>query len=224
MLACHSFFLFPIRIRKVMMEQVTAELAHVQAERRRLEKHFRKQERRRCLRRDRAWRVASIAFCHVPTAGQAISTAILRKYGDCIDMGVDECAMEIERRFLEARVDDLARWLEWTADVPPAELLEAKRLVEEARLLAWVQDQNSIQGISPPPLFVWEKHCALSIENSSAADARASAHRPPRSAGGKMGAAISPALGPHHGPLASEGHSPRRHHAKKRFAVRWERN
>ena len=168
-----------------MMEQVTAQLAHVQAERRRLEKHFRKQERTRCSRRDCAWRVASIAFCHVPTTGQAISAAILRKYADCIDMSVDECVMQIERRFLEARVDDLARWLEWIADASPAQLLEAKRLVEDARLLAWVQDQNSKQGISPPPLFVWEKRCALSIDNSSAADARASAHRPPRSAGGK---------------------------------------
>ena len=174
MLVCHSSFLFSLRIRKVVMQQVTAQLAHVQAERRRLEKQLRKQERTRCLRRDRAWRVASIAFCHVPTAGQALSAAILRKYADCIDMSVDECVMEIERRFLEARVDDLAQWLEWTADASPAELLEAKRLVEDARLLAWVQDQNSKQGISPPPLFVWEKRCALSIDNSSAADARAS--------------------------------------------------
>ena len=99
-------------------------------------------------------------------------------------MSVDECVMEIERRFLEAQVDDLAQWLEWTADASPAELLEAKRLVEDARLLAWVQDQNSKQGISPPPLFVWEKRCALSIENSSVADARASPHRSPRSAAG----------------------------------------
>ena len=62
------------------------------------------------------------------------------------------------------------------------ELAEAKRLVEDVRLLSWVSTQNSAQGVAPPPGFVWEKRCALSIENSSKQDRRAWSCRPPGSA------------------------------------------
>ena len=60
--------------------------------------------------RERAWRVATIAFCHVPTAGEAIATAVLRRYRACMDVDVAECTLEIEKRFLETPVDKLAQW------------------------------------------------------------------------------------------------------------------
>ena len=98
------------------MEDVSAQLKHLQAERRRLEKQVRSKEKTGQLRRERAWRVATIAFCHVPTAGEEISKAVLRKYGDCIDMDVAQCTSEMEKRFLETPVDKLAQWLDWEAD------------------------------------------------------------------------------------------------------------
>ena len=139
------------------MEDVSAQLKHLQAERRRLEKQARSKEKTGQLWRERAWCVVTIAFCHVPTAGEEISKAVLRKYGDCIDMDVAQCTSETEKRFLETPVDKLAQWLDWEADIPEAELLETKRFVEEVRLLAWVRAQNSVQGVSPPPLFVRDK-------------------------------------------------------------------
>ena len=82
-------------------------------------------------------------------------------------------------------MDKLAEWLKWTGDTLQAELMETKRIVEDVKLLSWVRSQNSAQGVSPLPQFVWEKRCLLSIENSSEPDARASSHRPHRSAGAK---------------------------------------
>ena len=202
--------------RERAMEQVSAELARVQAERRRLQKLTWDKEKTRRLRRERAWRVATIAFCHVPTAGEGIATAVLRKYGVCIEMDVAECTLEIEKRFLETPVDKLAQWLDWTADTPQAELEEARRLVEEVRLLSWVQAQSCTQGVSPPPQFVWEKRCVLSIEDSSKPDARAASHRPPRSAGArKWVQRFRRRLGPGHGTLASKRHADGRHHASQ---------
>ena len=106
------------------MEDVSAQLKHLQAERMRLEKQARSKEKTGQLWRERAWCVVTIAFCRVPTAGEEISKAVLRKYGDCIDMDVAQCTSEMEKRFLETPVDKLAQWLDWEADIPEAELLE----------------------------------------------------------------------------------------------------
>ena len=91
-----------------------------------------------------------------------------------MDVDVAECTLEMEKRFLDTPVDKLAQWLDWTGDTPQAELMEAKRIVEDVRLLSWVQSQNSAQGVSPLPQFVWEKRCFLSIENTSELDEKAS--------------------------------------------------
>ena len=126
------------------------------------------------LRREHAWRVATITFCHAPTTGEAIATSLLRKYEECIGMNIAACTFQIEKRFLEMPVDKLALVLDWTTDTPRGELAESKRLVEEVRLLSWVTSQNCTQGVSPPPQFVCDKRCFLSIENSSDPDSRAS--------------------------------------------------
>ena len=167
------------------MEPFKAELARVNAERRRLQKQAYDRDTRLRARRDRALRVGLIAFCHDPAAGSSIATAIMRKYRDWVALNVADCAAELESRFRDRPVETLAQWLDWEGVAPLQEMLEAKRLVEEVRLLSWVQTQNNTQGASPPPQFVWEKLCALSIEDNSEIDARASAHRPPRSAAAK---------------------------------------
>ena len=73
------------------MEQVSAKLARLQAERRRRQKQARDKEQTRRGRRERAWRVATIALCQVPTAGEAIATAVQRRYKICMDVDVAEC-------------------------------------------------------------------------------------------------------------------------------------
>ena len=167
------------------MDHVSADLARVKAERRRLTKLAWHLDNAKRVRRARAWRVGTIAFCHVPMAGESIATAIVCKYGDAITTDETECALELERRFLNTPVDMLAQWLDWIAEDPQTEVVEAKRLVEEVRLLAWVQSQNAAQGVAPPPQFVWEQRCSLSIQNTSHPNAHASPLRPPRSAGAR---------------------------------------
>ena len=164
------------------MESVNVELARVSAERRRLQKRAHGRDARCRCRRERALRTALIAFCHNPAAGTSIARAILRKYKDCMALDVSECAAELESRFLDTPVETLAQWLDWEGDIPEKQMMEAKRLVEEVRLLSWVQTQNTTQGVSPPPQFVWEQRCAFLIENRSVTDSCASAHRPSRSA------------------------------------------
>ena len=102
-----------------------------------------------------------------------------------MDDGVDTCTREIEDRFLKTPVDVLAQWLDWSGDVPRGTLAEAQRLVEDARLLSWVGEQNSAQGVAPPPQLVWEKQCALAIDCSNGEERGAASWRPPRSAAAK---------------------------------------
>ena len=102
-----------------------------------------------------------------------------------MDVDVHEFTLELEKWFLETPVDTLAQWLDWTGDTVQAELMEAKRFVDEVRLLSWVQSQNCIQGVSPLPQFVWEQRCLLSIENGSEYNGRTSSQRPHRTAGAK---------------------------------------
>ena len=167
------------------MEALSAEIARVSAERRRMLKQASAQESRRRTRREHALRVATLAFCHEPTAGATIATATLRKYKNVFEGTIADCTRDIEGRFLTTPVDQLAEWLEWTGDLSKGEVLEAKRLLEDVRLLSWVGDQNYAQGVAPPPQFVWEKRCALSIQTGSTQDERTSSWRPPRSAAAK---------------------------------------
>ena len=36
----------------------------------------------------------------------------------------------------------------------------AQKLLEDVRVLEWVEDQNSKQGVAPPQRFVWEHRCS----------------------------------------------------------------
>ena len=110
------------------MEQVNAELARVTAEHRRLQKQAFSRESRLRARRERALRVGTIAFCHDPTAGSSLATAILRKYGDCVALDAPRCVAELENRFLKAPMETLAQWLDWEGEVPEQERLEGEAI------------------------------------------------------------------------------------------------
>ena len=167
------------------MEEITAELARVTDERRRLQRQAQKGRARRSKQREQALLAATIAFCHEPTAGRTIAEATLRKHARVVGGDVAACTREIETRFLETPVDLLAQWLDWSDDIPRAVRAEAQRLVEDAGLLTWIGEQNSAQGVAPPPQFVWEKRCALAIDSKSGGPRGAASWRPARSAAAK---------------------------------------
>ena len=178
---CISFFFTPT----LAMEDITAELTRVIDERRRLQRQAQKERARQCKQREQALLAATIAFCHEPTAGRTIAEATLRKHARVVGGDVATCARAIETRFLETPVDILAQWLDWSDNIPRAVRAEAWRLVEDAGLLIWIGEQNSAQGVAPPPQFVWEKRCALAIDSQSGGPKDAASWRPARSAAAK---------------------------------------
>jgi len=147
------------------MEQLKLELARVTQERRRLQRQANSRMSRSVARREHALLVATVAFCHVPFAGETIAIAMQHSFSDILWDDVVSCAREIENRFLRTSDDELGQWLEWQGGLTPKTITEAQRLVEEARLHVWISDQNSAQGVAPPPQFVWEKRCALVIQH-----------------------------------------------------------
>ena len=138
------------------MPDFAADLARITAERTRLQRRAQKLRRAQKQQREHAFLAATIAFCHEPTAGSEIAEATLRKYARVIDDDVACCTREIEDRFLGTPMDTLGQWLDWSEAIPRGARAEARRLVEDARLLRWVGEQNSAQGVAPPPQFVWE--------------------------------------------------------------------
>ena len=167
------------------MQQIAAELERVSAERRRLQRQAQKERSRRQKQREHAFLTATVSFCHEPTAGPIIANATVQKYARVMDEDVATCMHEIEARFLATPVDTLAQWLDWSDDMPRTVRTEAQRLVEDARLHRWISEQNSAQGVAPPPQFVWEKRCALAIDNKSKHEKGAATWRPARSAAAK---------------------------------------
>ena len=180
---CHCILFFFVLI--FAMEDITAELDRVTNECRRLQRQAQKERARRNRQRELALLAATIAFCHEPTSGRTIAEATLRKHARVVGGDVDACAREIETRFLETPVDLLAQWLNWSDDIPRVVRAEAQRLVEDAGLLVWIGEQNSAQGVAPPPQFVWEKRCALAIDSQSGGPKDAAPWRPARSAAAK---------------------------------------
>ena len=167
------------------MQEISAELARVNAECRRLQRQAQKKRSRRHKQREHALLTATVTFCHEPSAGPTIAKATLRKYARVMEEDVANCTHEIETHFLETPVDTLAQWLGWSEGIPRTVRTEVQRLVEDARLHRWIGEQNSAQGVAPASQFVWEKQCALAIDNNSSQETGAASWRPARSAAAK---------------------------------------
>ena len=167
------------------MEELDRELARVTAERRRLQRQAQKMRWRKKGQQEHAILAATIAFCHEPNAVSMIAEATLRKWAASMEGDVASCVRVIQDRFLATPVQTLFQWLEGSEDIPRVVHEEARRLVEDARVLHWVEEQCSAQGVAPPPQFVWETRCALDISCNVGEERRAAAWRPARSAAAK---------------------------------------
>ena len=76
---------------RITMEHFTAELARLSQERRRLQSQADKQKSRRDARREHALLVATVAFCHEPTAGETIAAAMQQKFKHVFHEDVVSC-------------------------------------------------------------------------------------------------------------------------------------
>ena len=143
------------------MEAIKEELQKTSAECLRLYKLERQRQARQQVRVEIAWTVGTIAFCHEPAAGIEIVEALQRKYTTILPEDVQECLENIQRRYLDCSVMQLAAWLQW--ETIKSKIMEntVKNILEEARLHIWICKQNQDQGVAPPPQFVWERRCTL---------------------------------------------------------------
>ena len=64
-----------------------------------------------------------------------IAEATLWKTARVLNLDVANCMHEMETRFLQTPVDTLAKWLDWSEDIRKSVRTEAKRLIEDVRLL-----------------------------------------------------------------------------------------
>ena len=142
-----------VRLNAAVLDirDIPAELARVSAERDRLQRQAQKERSRRKKQREHAILTATIASCHEPTTEPTIAEATLRRYARAMDEQVADLTHEIETRFLRTPAETLAQWLDWSEDIPRTVRAEAQRLVEDARLLRWIGEQNCAQGVVPPP-------------------------------------------------------------------------
>ena len=198
------------------MNEVAAELARNSAELTRLQRQAQKERARVRKQREHALLTATIAFCHEPSAGPTIAAAVKRKYAQAVDEDVGALTREIESRFLQTSVETLAQWLDWS-DMSGTIQSEAQRFLEDARLLNWIGEQNSAQGIAPPPQFVWEKRCAFIIDKNTLHRKGTASWRPARSAAAKNGCNAFESAGTCASVVCLPRMSSRRRRCRRRF-------
>ena len=167
------------------MEGGNAELARVTAEVKRRQRQEQKERARLPKQREHVLVTATIAFTHGPPAGSTIAAATLRKYAGALGEDEDACILEHGNRFLATPVDTLAQWLDCSEDIPRTTRSEAERMVGDARLLRWVEEDNGARGVASPPQLVWEKGCALGVDKKSGHERCAASWRLRRSAAAK---------------------------------------
>lgn len=143
------------------METIREQLQKTTARCRSLDKCLRLQHSRLQARVERVWTIGTIVLCHAPDDGQQIVMALKQKYAEILPACPSDCLIEIEKRYLETSVEQLAEWLQWEGMPSQIMMKEVKHILEDARLHVWICKQNDVQGIAPPPQFVWKKRCSL---------------------------------------------------------------
>ena len=160
-------------------------MARVTAEVKRRQRQEQKERARLPKQREHVLVTATIAFTHGPPAGSTIAAATLRKYAGALGEDEDACILEHGNRFLATPVDTLAQWLDCSEDIPRTTQSEAERMVGDARLLRWVEEDNGARGVASPPQLVWEKACALGVDKKCDRERCAASWRLRRSAAAK---------------------------------------
>ena len=92
------------------MDALHAQHAWILAQHRRLCKQHATNVRRANDRRERAGRVGTVVFCHLPDEGLAIATALKRKYKILAEMTDEEVKTMLETQFLATPVSTLSGW------------------------------------------------------------------------------------------------------------------
>ena len=149
------------------LDSVTDTLRTLQHEKQVLLRAVRTEAVRRQNKSNRLLRVATIAYCHEPAALTRYAEAIIRTGRDVFSDEVDNVATQITSMFLDTDTYTLALWLDWEpSSCTKRDISDAQRLICDAKVLGWVENQNAMQGLAPSQQFVWEHRCRVRLGGS----------------------------------------------------------
>ena len=105
-----------------------------------------------------------MAYCHEPEGFQRFAEFLHRTLPEVFAADPDLVSPHIVNYFLKTDSDILASWLDWeSGPCTKRDVADAQRLVQDVRLLTWVEVQNAVQGVAPPQRFVWEHRCRYTM-------------------------------------------------------------
>ncbi len=140
------------------LDALRAGLKATSMQHRALSRRLREQERRRATRRKRGLQIACLALAHEPDGITCYANFLLRRYPHTFTEPTEDLVNIITNCFLVAPLTEISQWLGWQCvNVPDCDVIAAKTLLEEVRLLDWVANQNANKGLAPPQRFVWER-------------------------------------------------------------------
>ena len=147
------------------LEHIDACLKAARAQARQLTRQVRDTSRRRDRARSRTLHICSVAFAHDAEGLPRYLEYVRRVFPGLFEETEEVLATRIGDMYLATTPDEIARWLNWQCShLLKSEIDTAKRLVEEARVLRWVEAQNADKGVAPPGRFVWNEFKQIRAE------------------------------------------------------------
>lgn len=142
---------------------VDAELRQLTVLRKQLRLQRRRRLRSEADAQSKIWNVAFILFvltAPAPDLALQYLNANLadQRFGtleDADEEGSDAAEKRLSDRYLETELQTLSEIEDgWSADIPEHHFNLAQRFREDARVMSWVQQQHSSQGVAPAPWLV----------------------------------------------------------------------
>ena len=113
-------------------------------------KNFRAANRRE---REGCLMAALVAFTHEPQRSQEIAWYLTHRFAPLFGNSVKDVLRELEQRWLALPMSTTLKWLDWNADMglSPRFVRKAQRMLDDLRVVQWIETQNRDRGLCPPP-------------------------------------------------------------------------
>ena len=124
----------------------------------------RAQRTRDASRRKHALQVAIIALGHDLDFQDDIIAYLRRKYDRAFQETDEELTKTVTDEYMATADENLSSWLDWNpVSVTRTAMTEARRLVDDMRVLQWVREEHSVHGLAPPPRTLLQKRRAAGL-------------------------------------------------------------
>ena len=139
------------------LADVDAMLRKLTQEKRRCSRSYHKKTAQTSRRHLKGLQIATLAFTHESEGNASYARYLRHTFPAIFTDGDAEVARSIETHFLSLEAGVLASWLDWDCpNMSASDIAAAKKLVDEANILKWVEHQNAEQGVAPSQRLVWE--------------------------------------------------------------------